>query len=947
MPILFHHPDDGRGPYLVETALSQRGLDETVVRRVAIDDPDACARSLDTLPRLRVATVCLGPKLLEAPFVHEVLLPRLRAGRRDGQLLLRWMRIGRTIVDNPGFEDIPSLLDPLDGWGEGTALLAAGALDALVNALPTPYAVRADLGHLPPPTDPFVGRARLLSQLEAAGANPRVRVIAIIGPPGVGKSAALRTWLGQSRRLGNDLPVIAGRFDGRVITSADGMLDAVLRGYPSPDVDPGSDAVDRGIRLAARLEAHPARLVLDGIDNLLHADRARRGILTEPGLRALFRLQLASPPGPGQLVVTARRLPTILAAAPAGQVAVFEVAPLPNEDARLLLHARGLTRRTSVDLIGDGQPLALQLRASLMLAADAGHTAMVAQSRLDALIHAWQLRLNADARRLFDVLALVDPADLQDLAVRAELSPAQLRWACDRLQWAQLVQRDDGGAPVLHSSIRQRVVAIQAADDPGGLTERHFRLATHLTAAPALRRPRRRAAAAADRTDDAAAPALDSLLPLYRAAIHAVRGGAIEDAFSAIYQARIQGGAGRVTLLRRGAFGAELETLTAFFTAPWTTPHPALAPPARAWLLTSVGMVLRVLGRIDEARAPLARALAHLCPSALRADVRWPDGIDPAAIAAGAEDRAADVDAAARVACALSELTLLCGRPVEAEALAASAVALADRTGDAAQAIACRSALADAMHHAGRHSDAAALLLACELSHAARTPGAAVQLEGLDALRLADLLLDRWLQTPHGDAPARAQLRAGCDAVIRRTAQAVARRQRADAASDAATGPSLHEGLERLARGRARAALAWLDGDASTARDAAADLDRAVTVFEQRGAAEFIARARIARAAFRRIDAPVADPHALHAANDAALRDLIDALDLANRGGMALLTCDAQLEQARVELSRPAYRVGTVRRAVAAARPTIVEHGYRRRVAELATLDAWLDDGSP
>src|SRR6185295_11710217 len=54
-----------------------------------------------------------------------------------------------------------------------------------------------------------------------------------------------------------------------------------------------------------------------------------------------------------------------------------------------------------------------------------------------------------------------------------------------------------------------------------------------------------------------------------------------------------------------GAIGADLGAVACFFTTPWTTLAPDLAPADQAWLLSVAAFNLRALGRLTEAAEPM------------------------------------------------------------------------------------------------------------------------------------------------------------------------------------------------------------------------------------------------------------------------------------------------------------------------------------------------------
>jgi len=107
---------------------------------------------------------------------------------------------------------------------------------------------------------------------------------------------------------------------------------------------------------------------------------------------------------------------------------------------------------------------------------------------------------------------------------------------------------------------------------------------------------------------------------------------------------------------------------------------------------------------------------------------------------------------------------------------------------------------------------------------------------------------------------------------------------------------------------------------------ATAQLDRAVDGLRQAGDIEFVSRGLLARAALYRV---TADP-------DAATRDLAEAFEIAERGGMRLHLTVAHLERARLLVSQ--HRTDEAREDLEAARTLVEDTGYLRREPEVAAL---------
>ncbi len=245
----------------------------------------------------------------------------------------------------------------------------------------------------------------------------------------------------------------------------------------------------------------------------------------------------------------------------------------------------------------------------------------------------------------------------------------------------------------------------------------------------------------------------------------------------------------------------------------------------------------------------------------------------------------------------LSELHLATGHIAQATRRAREAVAHADRSNDPFECLSERTALADALHHAGDLDAARALFIVAEDMQAKRRPEYPM-LSSLQGYQYGDLLLSQ------GEA-----------AEARRRAQTTLPWAQSHHLL-------LDIALDHILLGRAAHAL----------RDATTEhLDHAVTGLRQAGAQEFIVRGLLARAAFHRDQGNL----------DGATHDLEEATRVARRGGMRLFLADCALERARLALAQGDPEAA--RLAGNKAHALITDMAYHRRDPELAAIDAALD----
>lgn len=393
---------------------------------------------------------------------------------------------------------------------------------------------------------------------------------------------------------------------------------------------------------------------------------------------------------------------------------------------------------------------------------------------------------------------------------------------------------------------------------------------------------------------------MDGLQPLYQAVGHGCRARLYRETCDRVYYDRILGREAYSTS-QLGAIASDLGAIEGFFAdrkdATWQHPVPEIAPADRSWLLNEAAFSLRALGRLADARGPMALAL--------KIDTETEDGGN-AAISAGS----------------LSELDLALGDLGAAVADGARSVEFADFSGDDFQRIGKRTTHADALHQSGEVDAARALFDEAESMQAARQRDHRL-LYSLQGFRYCDLLLApaeraawaawaAWLGQPvDPDQPGAAPRAAdSCREVARRAAQTLEWAERGRA-------PLFTVALDHLTL--ARAALyagAMTDPASPPPADAVAQADAAVAGLRAAGTLDYLPRALLTRAWLRHWSGDA----------DGACADLDEAQDLAERGPMRLHLADCHLHRARL-FHDPA--------ALAEARRLIEETGYRRRLPEL------------
>jgi tetratricopeptide (TPR) repeat protein len=372
---------------------------------------------------------------------------------------------------------------------------------------------------------------------------------------------------------------------------------------------------------------------------------------------------------------------------------------------------------------------------------------------------------------------------------------------------------------------------------------------------------------------------IEEMSPLYAAVAHGCQAGRYQDAMDEVYLRRIQRRNEFFNLKKLGAFGADLVAISGFFDSLWDKPVAGLTEDDKANVPAIAGFDLRALGRLKEAAQPMQ--------TGLESDI--------------AQD---DWENAAISASNLSGLYLTLGDIALALEYANQSVDLADRSGDAFQRMGKRTTLADALHQAGRQSEAESLFRVAEEMQKDRQPEYPF-LYALPGFRYCDLLLSQGKYQE----------------VLSRAEKFFVWRLPSD--------PLLDIALDHLSIGRAHLLQALQEGRQDFAQ-AAEHLNPAVDGLRQSGNQDVVPRGLMARAELYRVQGEF----------KRAQHDIEEAMTIAERGEMGLHQADCHLEYARLYLAmRDEDRA---REHLAIAREMIEQMGYHRRDHEVEELEAML-----
>jgi tetratricopeptide (TPR) repeat protein len=901
-----------------------------------------------------VAILLISANFLTSPFILDEEVPRLLERRgKEG------LRIFPIIVKPCAWQQVkwlarmqarPKSGKPLSGGSdyEIDATLAAIAEEIASIVRRAEAATRPGLGPLGPDkislaklpsTSPdLFGREKELAALDAAWGSPhpgpgphpsplpqagegvrKVNGLSLVAWGGVGKTALVNKWLlgmGQDGYRGAERVFgwsfySQGAAEGRQV-SADLFIATALAWFGDPDPTAGSPW-DKGERLAELIKQQRTLLVLDGLEPLQNPPPADTGRIKDPGLCCLLR-ELARH-NPGLVVVTTRlavedlkefagtgvdsiNLDHLSAKAGAAYLAHLGVKGTAEELNQAAVdyggHALALTLlgRYLADVY-DGD---VRKRDLIPRLADEERQGAHAQRILHAYERWFEGKPELDILRL---MGLFDrPAEAGALAALRAAPP--IRKLTDTLFYAeqqkglrslfrpakpeQLNDRDWKRA-VAHLRAA-RLLAAPDTDAPDTLDchpllREYFGDQVH-TANAAWHEGHNRLyeyyKAAAPELPDT----LEEMAPLYAVVAHGCQAGHHQEALDEVYWRRILKGDEHFSWKKFGSFGADLAALSGFFDPPWRQPAAGLSEDAKSFVLGQAGLYLRALGRLREAAQPMQAGLETYI-----AQENW--------------------EQAAKAAGNLSELYVTLGDLAQALDYARQSVELADRSGEAFQRMSKRTTLADALHQAGRLTEAEAAFREAEAMQKERQPQLPL-LYSLAGYRYCDLLLGQ----------------GQVEEVQRRTSQTLEWAKQ--------YGLSLLTiALDHLTLGRAAMAKTFRISETLKVWDeAAAHLDRAADGLRQAGQQDELPRGLLARAALRRTMGDLGRAQA----------DLDEAFSIATRGGMRLHEADCRLEYARLYLARGEKE--PARASLAAAREMVEEMGYHRRDGEVKELEEQL-----
>lgn len=796
---------------------------------------------------------------------------------------------------------------------------------------------------LPMTAPKLFGRATPLAKIRDAWTSEQTHIMSIVAFGGAGKSALVNQWLRDMEThdfLEADR-VLAWSFYSQGtrdnLVSADDFVTRALDwlGHRSPMT---LSAAARGYELASLIKRHRFLLVLDGMEPLQYPSSAREvgGRLTDDSMHTLLQ-ELAKDDWSGLCLITTRVPLTDLSPYEAADsksrttVTSHRLDKLPLRAAgRLLEHL--LRRRWPAEQLEevaksvDRHALAITLLGNYLrdvYGGDLAHAVDIERLTVDAEQGGHARRIMATYARFLKrrrrpaELAILRLIGLFDRPARPDAMGALL---ADPQLGSLTRKLDRVGDDKWNGAVEAlRSIGLLNEPDAGSLgtidahplVREHFRDELH-------RQPDRVWTQANDTLfryyRDVAEPQPRDhagMQPLYAAVTHGCEAGLHQRAFDEILLPRIwQGRRTNYSTRRLGLTGADIVALSNYFDhRDWAQLGPfALSSRARVLVRTNAGVRLRQLGRLQNARECFGGVIGAI-------------DLDQAA-----GEELEDASYAAAQSC---ELLVIAGRLVgdtgdvdTALVAGERAVAYADRGEDAYFNMHARSSLAEVHFMLGDLKRAEALFeqaIAIERERRPEPPFLYSQSLYRYGYHLIETGRDEQLLAMERSDPNWGTWR-----------------------TDGEKSSLLSKAIRLLIMGATRRSV--IEGGHGTARlaeDASELLDRALLELRTAGYPDYIVRGLLERARFQRVRRSPED-----------YRRTMDDLDRAEleteRGQMALLNADVQLERAACELGfwtsmtrAEQRRVGDrVATTLAGAARAIEEISYHRRDGLLAQLQA-------
>jgi len=757
---------------------------------------------------------------------------------------------------------------------------------------------KISLAKLPSTSSLLFGRQKELEALDAAWDDHKTNIVTLVAWGGVGKTALVNAWRNQ---MGDDSFRGAERVFGWSFysqgasedkqVSADMFIASALKWFGDPEPDEGSPW-EKGERLADFIKKQKTLLILDGVEPLQNPPGEGGGRIKDPGFKSLLR-EMANH-NPGLCVITTRlevddikdfignsaqNIPLDHLSPDAGMELLKHLGvkgtskELKQASREFGYHALALTLLGSyLTVVYDGDVRKRDRIARLTDEEEhGGHAKRVMESYEE-----W-FKGKPELNILYIMGVFGRPAEggaIKALMTKPAIngltsdfkkfSSKNWLFALNRLRKVGILSNKDAfGSDKLdcHPLMREHFGEKLKENNPEAWKEAHSRLYEYYKKTKEF------------------PDTIEEMAPLYAAVAHGCEAERHQEALNEVYWYRIQKRGEYFSTKKLGAIVSNLFALSCFFDSPWSRPVEGLTDAAKVFILADASFHLRALGRLAESVQPMLVAL-----DAAIVQEDWMNS--------------------ARAASNFSELHLTLGNLALGLDYAKQGVEYANRCGDAFERISHKTTLADALHQAGRLSEAEAAFVEAEEMQKEWNSERPI-LDSLGGFRYCDLLLS---QREYRKVLARAGQTLGWNKTLEWDSL-------------------LSIALDHLSLGRAHL-LQTRQKETGDFTLGAEHLNQAVDGLRQQGAQEFIPGGLLARAELYWVQGEF----------EKAQRDLDEAMRIAEHGSMGLQKADCHLEYARLCLAM-GEKEEDARRNLDTAKEMIGEMGYHRRDTDVREIE--------
>jgi len=494
---------------------------------------------------------------------------------------------------------------------------------------------KISLSSLPNTGLKLFGRSAEIDVIDRAWYEQETNCLEIVAFGGVGKSSLVNSWLSRLDKLdysgANRVYAWSFYWQGTgtdVISSGDLFIEQTLEWFGDKNPEKGTPWA-KANRLADLIRESRTLLILDGLEPLQYPPGPKQGEIENPAVSLLLRELAAN--NNGLCIITSRLSISEFASFSDGRTQSLHLERLGTEDGVQLLSEMGIygdekELRSAVEAYS-GHPLCLSLLAGYLLVV---HSANVSNYRdlnslvdiqsfdthASSIVQAYLCWFNSSLETsllnllglfdrgitLEDVKALVASDSVSGLTEElADLSHAEWSYAIKKLEDANLISVSKRrGSDMLdcHPLIRDFLNENLRKEKPD-VWRRGNKIIFHFLQQSAIANPK----------------SMVQIEPLFRAVIHGVRAGLIEESFQ-LYFERIK--RKQFSIFTEGSHHADQSCIRAFFRKPWSEPVAQLSESAGFYLLSSAAANLIYLGQIEAAIEPSIQSIHWF-----RASKRW------------------------------------------------------------------------------------------------------------------------------------------------------------------------------------------------------------------------------------------------------------------------------------------------------------------------------------